>query len=39
MHGRKLVASKTGASGLGSLIALIKPFADSIIFISIAQVR
>jgi hypothetical protein len=29
MHGRKLAASEIEASGLGSLITLIKPFADS----------
>jgi hypothetical protein len=28
MPGRKLAASKIGAFGLGSLIALMKPFAD-----------
>jgi hypothetical protein len=39
MHGRKLAASETGASGLGLLIALIKCFVDSMIFTSIAQVR
>jgi hypothetical protein len=39
MHGRKLDASEIGAYGLGSLIAVMKPFADSIIFTSMAQVR